>query len=97
MGDPNASPTLTTYRAPRDWQSGNHVDGQPLGTRGGFQVQHVFPLDAEYEFSVTARSNDDVDLTIDGKRVALLPSTGRACPRRHARGPGGSRTLSAWR
>ena len=50
VGDPNASTMLTTYRAPRDWQSGTHVDGQPLGTRGGFQVQHVFPLDAEYEF-----------------------------------------------
>lgn len=76
VGDPNASATLTTYRAPRDWQSGNHIDGQPLGTRGGFQVRHVFPLDAEYEIRVTARSDDDVDLTIDGKRAALLPSTG---------------------
>jgi hypothetical protein len=77
VGDPTASPTLTTYRAPRDWQSGNHIDGQPLGTRGGFQVQHVFPLDAEYEIRVTARSDDDVDVSIDGERVALLPSAGR--------------------
>ncbi len=37
VGDPNASSTIATYRAPRDWQSGNHIDGQPLGTRGGFQ------------------------------------------------------------
>jgi hypothetical protein len=77
VGDPSASPTLATYRAPRDWQSGNHVDGQPLGTRGGFQVEHVFPLDAEYEIRISARSEDDVDLTVDGKRAALLPSAGR--------------------
>jgi hypothetical protein len=77
VGDMSASPTLTTYRAPRDWQSGNHIDGQPLGTRGGFQVRHVFPLDAEYELRISARSDDDVDLTLDGKRVALLPSKGR--------------------
>jgi hypothetical protein len=81
VGDPNASPTLTTYRAPRDWQSGNHIDGQPLGTRGGFQVEHVFPLDAEYEFGISARSDDDVELTIDGQRAALLPSTGRRSAR----------------
>src|SRR5689334_19990855 len=77
VGDPSASPTLTTYRAPRDWQSGNHIDGQPLGTRGGWQVQHVFPLDAEYEIRISARSDDEVDLALDGKRVALLPSKGR--------------------
>ena len=77
VGDPNASATLATYRAPRDWQSGSHVDGQPLGTRGGFQVEHVFPLDAEYEIRITSRSADDVDVTLDGKRVALLPSAGR--------------------
>jgi len=77
VGDPSTSSTITTYRAPRDWQSGNHIDGQPLGTRGGFQVRHVFPLDAEYEIRISARSDDDVDLALDGKRVALLPSKGR--------------------
>ena len=29
-----------------------HREGLPLGTRGGLTVQHVFPLDAEYEFRV---------------------------------------------
>ncbi len=77
VGDPNASPTLSTYRSPRDWQSGNHIDGQPLGTRGGYQVEHVFPLDGEYEIRVSARSEDDVDVSIDGERVALLPTAGR--------------------
>ena len=96
VGDPNASATLATYRAPRDWQSGSHVDGQPLGTRGGFQVEHVFPLDAEYEIRITSRSADDVDVTLDGKRVALLPSAGAtpASPRSRFRP---ARTRSAWR
>jgi hypothetical protein len=94
VGDPSTSSTITTYRAPRDWQSGSHIEGQPLGTRGGFQVQHVFPLDAEYEIRISARTDDEVDLTIDGVRAALLPSTGP----RSARGttlavPAGSHTL----
>jgi hypothetical protein len=93
VGDPNGSPTLTTYRAPRDWRSGNHIDGQPLGTRGGFQVRHVFPLDAEYEIRVTARSDDDVDVSIDGQRVALLPSAGRNARVASLAVPAGPRTL----
>ena len=31
-----------------------HIEGLPLGTRGGMLVTHTFPLDAEYEFSVSA-------------------------------------------
>ena len=93
VGDPNASPTLTTYRAPRDWQSGNHIEGQPLGTRGGFQVQHVFPLDAEYEMRISARSEDDVDVTLNGERVALLPSAGRGARVATLAVPAGTHTL----
>jgi hypothetical protein len=93
VGDPSASPTLTTYRSPRDWQSGNHIEGQPLGTRGGFRVQHVFPLDAEYEIRISARSNDDVDVTLDGVRVALLPSAGRAARVATLAVPAGTHTL----
>src|SRR5690606_24326785 len=35
----------------------HHVDGLPLGTRGGLVVEHVFPLDAVYEFSVGASAS----------------------------------------
>jgi hypothetical protein len=93
VGDPNASATLATYRAPRDWQSENHIDGQPLGTRGGWQVEHVFPLDAEYEIRVSARSEDDVDVSIDGTRVALLPTAGRAPRVATLAVPAGAHTL----
>jgi hypothetical protein len=31
-----------------------HVEGLPLGTRGGIAVEHNFPLDAEYELAVQA-------------------------------------------
>lgn len=29
-----------------------HVDGLPLGTRGGFIVDHYFPADGDYEFNI---------------------------------------------
>src|SRR6185503_18660668 len=31
-----------------------HIEGLPLGTRGGLAVEHTFPLDAEYELAVQA-------------------------------------------
>ena len=98
VGDPTASSSITTYRAPRDWQSGNHVDGQPLGTRGGFQVQHVFPLDAEYEIRISARSDDEVELsrsTASARRCCR--ARGRATPASPRSRSRPEHTRSAWR
>ena len=55
----------------------DHVEGAPRGTRGGLVVDHVFPADAEYVFGLTFTSGantriEDVDVSIDGERVALL-------------------------
>ncbi len=55
----------------------NRVEGAPYGTRGGIVVDHVFPADAEYVFSLTFTSGantriEDIDVSIDGERVALL-------------------------
>ena len=55
----------------------DHVEGAPWGTRGGLVVDHVFPADAEYVFELTFTSGAntrvaDVDVSIDGERVALL-------------------------
>ena len=55
----------------------DHVEGAPRGTRGGLVVDHVFPADAEYVFELTFTSGantrvEDVDVSIDGERVALL-------------------------
>jgi hypothetical protein len=32
--------------------SRNHIDGFPLGTRGGMKFSHFFPADGEYRFSI---------------------------------------------
>ncbi len=52
VGDPTISAGVTTYFPPRGMSQAGHREGMPLGTRGGLVVQHVFPLDAEYEFSI---------------------------------------------
>src|SRR3954463_6764845 len=52
VGDKTLTPTQITYAAPGGLVQDKHIEGLPLGTRGGLLVRHTFPLDAEYEFSV---------------------------------------------
>ncbi len=52
VGDRTLIPTQITYPAPSGLSQDRHIEGLPLGTRGGMLVQHTFPMDAEYEFNV---------------------------------------------
>jgi hypothetical protein len=80
VGDRTAVAIDHTYTAPsylsqHPW---DHVEGTPYGTRGGMAVKHVFPADGEYVFEVSINAGDnsrfeDIDISIDGERVALLP------------------------
>src|SRR6185436_14847036 len=90
VGDPTISADITSYVAPRGMSQAEHREGLPLGTRGGLLVQHVFPLDAEYEFRIgraggglfglaPVGTDDSVEVSINGERVRVLD--------RNARGP----------
>lgn len=46
------SPTEAAYISPGDTSQTEHLDGLPLGTRGGMAVRHVFPSNGEYKFTV---------------------------------------------
>lgn len=52
-----------TVRLPPDLTQEEHVDGLPLGTRGGTLIPQVFPLDATYEIQVrlTRDRNEEVE------------------------------------
>ena len=60
-----------------------HLEGLPLGTRGGAVVDHTFPLDGEYEIEVRlARNRNEnveglrdphvVEMLLDGERLKLF-------------------------
>ena len=53
VGDPKASATSATYSISRTASQMYHVDGAPMGTRGGISVVHNFPADGEYTFTMT--------------------------------------------
>ena len=51
VGNPEAVVTATTYPIPMDITQDYHLEGLPLGTRGGMAVTHTFPADGEYVLS----------------------------------------------
>ncbi len=79
VGNEEAPPVAVTYSNPpgqsqHEWE---RVEGAPYGTRGGISVLHTFPADGEYSFSMRFMSGwgeryDDIDVSIDRERVALL-------------------------
>ena len=81
VGDPTVTVSQTEFRAPVGPSQRKHVDGLPLGTRGGFVVRHEFPLDAEYEIRVAGgrpafgapagQREPRVQLLVDGAPVEL--------------------------
>ncbi len=85
VGDPKAGVTSKTYKIPRLASQLAHVEGAPVGTRGGLSVVHVFPADGEYVFRMTLHSiptgqlygqatqaDEKIELSVNGERVAVV-------------------------
>src|SRR5688572_29087051 len=52
IGNPSPRPGSATYRPARGTDQGAHVEGLPLGTRGGLLIEHLFPADGEYKLNI---------------------------------------------
>ena len=99
VGTPVPAPSIEYIRITDDLPQDVHLPGMPLGTRGGTQVQYVFPADAEYEIRVRiARDLNEgvpayteaqhVEINIDGARVGgfTLPGVSPPPPRQGGAG-----------
>jgi len=72
VGDKTMGPSQVTYSPPPGLSQDRHIDGLPLGTRGGMLVHHTFPLDAEYDFALGGRGGGPgIDVTLDGEQVKV--------------------------
>ena len=89
VGDMNIASSTTTYRVRPDLSQDQHIEGLPLGTRGGIVVKHYFPLDAEYIIKVRLWRNTfdlmrgmedphQIEISIDGRRAALITAGGKS-------------------
>jgi mono/diheme cytochrome c family protein len=84
VGDRTATASSATFKTSRTASQHRHVEGTPIGTRGGMAVTHVFPADGDYTFRMMLHAGptgqlyggpyagEQVEVSIDGTRVALL-------------------------
>jgi hypothetical protein len=91
VGDAEAEAGTATYSVSTVVTQNRHVEGLPLGTRGGLVVQHEFPADGEYVFygrllRTVAEGYVGVEghetpfqfiVTIDGEQVFSAPVGGK--------------------
>ncbi|HTR00273.1 MAG TPA: DUF1592 domain-containing protein [Candidatus Acidoferrum sp.] len=80
VGDRTETPGASVYRTAGNLSQTQHLEGLPLGTRGGLKATHNFPLDADYEISVKGGGgfggfgrdpSTTVVVTLDGKELKL--------------------------
>ncbi len=94
VGSPSRVPGGDTFRVAPDLTQEEHLDGLPIGTRGGTVVPYTFPQDGEYEIQVRLRRDRDekieglsepheLEVLLDRQRMHLF----EVAPRRPA-GPG---------
>ncbi len=83
VGRPVPSLAVETIKKKPELTQEWHIDGLPVGTRGGTLFPHIFPLDAEYEIVIRlTRDRDEqveglrephqVELLLDRERVGLF-------------------------
>jgi hypothetical protein len=86
IGDRKAVALTTTYDVPRVVSQEHHIDGTPMGTRGGISVVHVFPADGKYTFKVSfyfsldgpifgglEAKKEQLEISVNGVRAAVIP------------------------
>jgi cytochrome c551/c552 len=83
IGDRGLGPVSQVYQLPPTLSQVQHIEGLPLGTRGGILIHQDFPLDGEYEFSTFLLRNivgympgleygHQFEITVDGVRIFLV-------------------------
>jgi mono/diheme cytochrome c family protein len=82
VGNPKITPAIETFRVRSDLSQDDHVEGLPIGTRGGILIRYTFPVDGEYAFQPRLYRETvniirglevahDLEITFDGERVLL--------------------------
>ena len=83
VGATHSSPAGSTFRIRPDVTQDVHLEGMPLGTRGGILIPYNFPQDGEYEVQVNLMRDrngevesltepSDLEVQLDRERKALF-------------------------
>jgi hypothetical protein len=75
VGDPSMPVLVNIHRLGAEHPQDERVEDLPFGTRGGLAVRSEFPVDGTYvvkvELAGAARERHDLEVTVDGERMAL--------------------------
>jgi hypothetical protein len=94
VGSPGRSPGGDTIRIHADLTQEEHVEGLPIGTRGGAVIPYTFPQDGEYDLQLRLardrnehveglRESHEMEVLLDRERKALLTVTPPRTERDH--------------
>ena len=74
IGRPSLSPGGSTVRLKPDLTQETHLDGLPIGTRGGAEVSHAFPVNGEYEITIrlSRDRNEHIEGLLESHEIELL-------------------------
>ena len=78
---------MDDFRLADDLQQDDHLEGLPLGTRGGISIPYTFPMDAEYIIRVRLARDvnesvplylepQNLEVSIDGERIQVFTLPG---------------------
>jgi len=91
IGDPTSAPAVETYVVPQSISQTKHIEGTPMGTRGGIVVEHNFPADGEYVFRLSfyyssigpvfgdnkPSEGSQIEIAVNGERAAFMAFDGK--------------------
>ncbi|MDB6027367.1 MAG: Protein of unknown function (DUF1587)/Protein of unknown function (DUF1592)/Protein of unknown, partial [Verrucomicrobiales bacterium] len=86
IGIPGRSPGGDTFRVPADVTQEEHVEGLPLGTRGGILIPYTFLRDGEYDIQIRLMRDrneeieglhepHELEVLLDRKRMKVFTVT----------------------
>jgi mono/diheme cytochrome c family protein len=95
IGTPPPFPNIDYFRVADDLRQDDHLDGLPVGTRGGTAIRYTFPTDGEYEIRVRLARDlnfavpiyaepQHLEVSLDGERLQLFTLPGVAATPRPA-------------
>jgi mono/diheme cytochrome c family protein len=83
IASPRGDALVQTFHVPDDLLQEEHVDGLPLGTRGGIRIQYTAPAAGTYEIKARLQRNGNdyvpsfaedhtLEIAVDGSRLELF-------------------------
>jgi mono/diheme cytochrome c family protein len=72
VGDAKMRPALVSLKPAPGNSQGAHIEGLPLGTRGGFIADQVFPAEGDYQITINGSKTFNYDYAVPDDRLLAV-------------------------